>query len=120
MSAQGSLIFSAVFFIIWVGAAVVTINAQLLGGKISFLQSVCVLGFCVFPLNVAAFLCLLWPSGTTGSTLYRVIILTIGYLWSTRASVVFMSELVRKERKLLAAYPVLLFYLVLTWMIFSQ
>ena len=28
---QGSLIFSAVFFIIWVGAAVVTINAQLLG-----------------------------------------------------------------------------------------
>ena len=35
----------------------VTLNAQLLGGKISFFQSVCVLGYCIFPLNVASVLC---------------------------------------------------------------
>ena len=42
---QASLVFAAVFFIVWFGAGVVTLNAQLLGGNISFFQSVCVLGY---------------------------------------------------------------------------
>lgn len=29
---QGALVFAAVFFVVWFGAAVVTLNAQLLGG----------------------------------------------------------------------------------------
>jgi len=43
---QSSLIFASVFVITWCGAAVVTVNAQLLGGTLSFFQSVCVLGTC--------------------------------------------------------------------------
>jgi len=39
-----------IFVIVWIGAAVVTINSLLLGGKISFFQSVCILGYCIFPL----------------------------------------------------------------------
>ena len=35
---QKSLVFASVFVIIWVGAAVVTVNALLLGGNISFFQ----------------------------------------------------------------------------------
>jgi hypothetical protein len=53
-----SLVFAAVFVIVWFGAAAVTINAQLLGGTISFFQSVCILGYCVFPLTLSAFVCL--------------------------------------------------------------
>lgn len=49
-----SAVFAAVFVIVWFGAAAVTINAQLLGGSISFFQSVCILGYCVFPLAIAA------------------------------------------------------------------
>lgn len=30
---QGSLVFAAVFVVVWCGAALVTLNAQLLGGK---------------------------------------------------------------------------------------
>ena len=56
---QEMLLFSSVFFIFWVGSAVVTFNAQLLGGKISFFQSVCVLGYCMFPLNIGSVLCYL-------------------------------------------------------------
>ena len=87
-----------------------TLNAQLLGGKISFFQSVCVLGYCIFPLNVAALICVAWTN-----VVFRAIVLSVGYLWSTRASVVFMSQMVKQERKILAVYPVLLFYIVLTW-----
>ena len=37
---QSSLLFASVFVIVWCGAAVVTVNALLLGGNISFFQSV--------------------------------------------------------------------------------
>ena len=54
-----SLVFAAVFVIVWCGAAAVTINAQLLGGSISFFQSICILGYCVFPLTIASIICLI-------------------------------------------------------------
>jgi hypothetical protein len=41
---QVAVVFTSVFFIIWVGAGVITLNGLLLGGRISFFQSVCVLG----------------------------------------------------------------------------
>lgn len=56
---SGSLVFAAVFVIVWFGAAAVTVNAQLLGGTISFFQSVCILGYCVFPLTLSALACLI-------------------------------------------------------------
>ena len=55
---SASLVFAAVFVIVWIGAAAVTINAQLLGGSISFFQSVCILGYCVFPLTLSSIACL--------------------------------------------------------------
>ena len=51
-------VFAAVFVIVWCGAAVVTLNAVLLGGTVSFFQSICVLGYCVFPLTCAALVCM--------------------------------------------------------------
>lgn len=56
---SGSLVFAAVFVIVWFGAAAVTLNAQLLGGTISFFQSVCILGYCIFPLTLSAMACLI-------------------------------------------------------------
>ena len=67
------------------GAALVTLNAQLLGGTISFFQSICILGYCVFPLTLSAFACMII------GLLYKQIILKllivgVGFVWSTRAS----------------------------------
>jgi len=105
-----------IFVIVWIGAAVVTINSLLLGGKISFFQSVCVLGYCIFPLVIAAIVCsavsLYWPS-----VWFRMVISLACFVWSTGASVGFLAGMVPPERKFLAVYPVLLFYLVLSWMI---
>ena len=112
-SGQAPLVFAVVFVVVWGGAAVVTINAQLLGGKVSFFQSVCVLGYCVFPIVLASFFCLAWTNH-----IYRGIITGLSFVWATRASVVFMSQLVNPDRKMLAAFPTLLFYSVLCWMVF--
>jgi len=110
---QKSLVFSSVFVIIWVGAAVVTANAQLLGGTISFFQSVCVLGYCVCPLVLASLACLVSTSG-----LFRTPLVLFTFLWSCRAAQVFFGEQVPSNRKALAAFPVGLFYVLLAWMIF--
>jgi len=113
---QKALVFAGVFVLVWIGAAVVTLNAQLLGGTISFFQSVCILGYCVFPLDVACFACLLSKS-IFSSPLVNLVIVSVGFMWSTRASVVFMSLVVGPERKLLCVYPVFFFYTFISWLV---
>jgi len=109
---QASLVFASVFVIIWCGAAVVTVNALLLGGNISFFQSVCVLGYCIFPLNLASVICLVG-----GHILWRVFVVAVCFFWSTGASLGFMGELVPPNRKALAVYPLFLFYTAIGWLI---
>ncbi|KAI1913441.1 hypothetical protein LOZ61_002773 [Ophidiomyces ophidiicola] len=53
---QKSLVFSGMFCIVWIGEAVVTLQIKLLGGNISFFQSVCLIGYTTFPLVIAALL----------------------------------------------------------------
>eukprot|EP00451_Oxyrrhis_marina_P040659 CAMPEP_0204392376 /NCGR_PEP_ID=MMETSP0469-20131031/61726_1 /ASSEMBLY_ACC=CAM_ASM_000384 /TAXON_ID=2969 /ORGANISM="Oxyrrhis marina" /LENGTH=192 /DNA_ID=CAMNT_0051386353 /DNA_START=11 /DNA_END=586 /DNA_ORIENTATION=- len=99
---QAGQVFALVFVVVWIGSAVVTANALLLKGKISFFQSVCVLGYCIFPLVIAAILSWVF-------NLYRIvkiIFVVIGFTWATGASVGFMSDLVPEDRKVLAVYPV--------------
>merc|ERR1712059_129509 len=55
--ADGGPEFAEVFVIVWVGAMVVTLNTKLLGGSISFFQSVCVLGYCLLPLVLSLVVC---------------------------------------------------------------
>lgn len=111
-SNQAGMAFALVFIIVWVGSAVVTLNAVLLRGKISFFQSVCVLGYCICPLVLAAFLSMMMP--VMG---LKVIFVCVGFTWATGASVGFMAELVPEDRKALGVYPVWLFYVAIAWMI---
>jgi hypothetical protein len=120
-SGQHSLVFAGVFVLVWVGAAVVTLNAKLLGGKMcvrlswarcqalswvalgwlwvpapshtpplhpshpigcsSFFQSVCVLGYCVCPLVIAAVLGLF-----LSSAVWKVPIVIGAFFWSCRGA----------------------------------
>jgi hypothetical protein len=114
---QKALVFAGVFVLIWIGAAIVTLNAQLLGGTISFFQSVCVLGYCVFPLNVACFICLIFKVMISSSLAFKLAIVSVGFVWSTRASVVFMAQIIPISRSVLAVYPVFFFYAFISWMV---
>eukprot|EP01118_Nematostelium_gracile_P008390 TRINITY_DN2785_c0_g1_i1.p1 TRINITY_DN2785_c0_g1~~TRINITY_DN2785_c0_g1_i1.p1 ORF type:complete len:185 (-),score=29.10 TRINITY_DN2785_c0_g1_i1:63-617(-) len=109
-----------IFVIIWVGAAIVTANALLLGGKINFFQSVCLLGYCVFPMLVAAILLYFIHLSTTPPLWLKLVISFSAFLWSTGASIGFLASMVPQERKALAVYPVFLFYLVLAWLIVTH
>ncbi len=74
---QSTLIFTTVFVIVWLGSCVITINAILLGGKISFFQTVCALGYSLGPLDIAALICIWWPN-----LIFRLIVVSICWGWS--------------------------------------
>ena len=110
-----TLLFEIVFIIVWLGGAVISVNGQLLGGTISFFQSICLLGYCLFPLNIAALLNLM--IGSFCHVIVKLLYVGVAFAWSTYSSMGFMSEMVPADRKELAMYPVFLFYLFLSWFI---
>lgn len=111
-SGQAPFVFTFVFVVVWVGSAVVTVNGKLLGGKISFFQSVCVLGYCVFPLVIASIVGLFVPF-----LLIKGLVVLGAFIWSFTASIGFLGETNLENRKMLATYPIFLFYFILSWVI---
>ena len=109
---QKADVFALVFVVVWCGAGVVTLNTLLLGGNVSFFQSVCLLGYCIFPLNIAALLTRVWANAW-----FRIAVTGVCFIWATRASVPFIEGLVPESRKILAVYPVFLFYLSMAWLV---
>ncbi|KEP60869.1 UNVERIFIED_CONTAM: Yip1 domain-containing protein [Hammondia hammondi] len=108
--------FSLVYVFVSLGASVVTVNAKLLGSKISFFQSVCVLGYCLFPLDIAAFLNLFVPRSFT---FLKLLVAFLALRWSAGASVAFMSEMIPEEKRTLGVYPIWLFYVGMAWIMCS-
>eukprot|EP00002_Diphylleia_rotans_P018027 TRINITY_DN348_c0_g2_i1.p1 TRINITY_DN348_c0_g2~~TRINITY_DN348_c0_g2_i1.p1 ORF type:complete len:173 (+),score=28.56 TRINITY_DN348_c0_g2_i1:61-579(+) len=97
---QAVLVFSTIFVIVWFGAAVVTINALLLGGKLSFFQSVCVIGYCIFPLTIASVLCLVWRA-----FLWRLIVVIVAFIWSTYGKPIEAHETMKQFRDFSVCFP---------------
>ncbi|GAA5982700.1 hypothetical protein JCM10908_006752 [Rhodotorula pacifica] len=109
---QSLPIFTGVFVIVWLGSVVVTLNAKLLGGKVSFFQSLCVLGYCIFPIDIAAlvavFVDMLW---------IRLPVCAVTLAWSVWAAVNFFGGTrLEKDRAVLAVFPLFLLFFLLTWM----
>ncbi|KAM7195631.1 protein YIP4 [Naviculisporaceae sp. PSN 640] len=104
---QRDIVFSGVFAMIWVGEAVVTLQIKLLGGNISFAQSVCIIGYTLFPLVIAAVLSTLklwW--------IIRIPVYSLLVLWSIAAGVSILGGSgVVKNRVGLAVYPLCVFYI---------
>ena len=102
----------------------------------SFFQSVCVLGYCVFPINISAFIIAL--TKTFLPYIVKLAFVVGSFSWATVckliiifknpyrllqsqsikfliASVGFMATLVSEEKKIMAVFPVFLFYMFLSW-----
>ncbi|KAM9441297.1 protein YIPF6 [Clarias gariepinus] len=113
--------FAEVFVIVWFGSIIITVNSKLLGGTISFFQSLCVLGYCILPLTAAMLVCRLVLLSSNGllSFIVRLVVVTASFGWSTFASTAFLADSQPPNRKALVVYPVFLFYFVIGWMILT-
>ncbi|KAM0718474.1 hypothetical protein Q7P37_005544 [Cladosporium fusiforme] len=111
---QRSYVFSGVFATIWVAEAVVTFQIKLLGGNISFFQSVCIIGYTLFPLVIASLL-----SALRVPTIVRIPVYSVLGLWSLAAGVSILGGSgVVKNRVSLAVYPLFVFYVGLDCLCF--
>ncbi|XP_064540455.1 protein YIPF6 [Drosophila montana] len=114
--------FAQVFVIVWIGAAIVTLNSKLLGGNISFFQSVCVLGYCLTPVALALIICRIILLSTQTRFLFflRFVTTTLGFAWATYASFIFLGQSQPPHRKPLAVYPIFLFFFIISWLVLSH
>ncbi|KAI9620147.1 hypothetical protein KEM48_008264 [Puccinia striiformis f. sp. tritici PST-130] len=107
---QSLSVFTGVFVIVWVGSVIVTLNARLLGGRVSLFQSICVLGYCLFPLFVAALVALFirWLP-------IRVLLSVCGWAWSVWAAMNFFGGTRLEDGR--AFWPsILSVYFMLLWL----
>uniref|UniRef100_A0A4W6ESU4 Protein YIPF n=1 Tax=Lates calcarifer TaxID=8187 RepID=A0A4W6ESU4_LATCA len=118
---QGGPQFAEVFVIVWFGSIIITLNSKLLGGTISFFQSLCVLGYCIMPLTVAMAVCrivLISGSGNvsfavaagSGDGVLRLVHLRLHGLPRRQPA---------SQPQGAGVYPVFLFYFVIGWMILT-
>ncbi|BFF95442.1 protein YIPF6 [Drosophila madeirensis] len=114
--------FAQVFVIVWIGAAIVTLNSKLLGGNISFFQSVCVLGYCLTPVAISLIVCriILLSAQTRLLFFLRFVTTTMGFAWATYASFIFLGQSQPPHRKPLAVYPIFLFFFIISWLVLSH
>ncbi|KAG0202764.1 hypothetical protein BGX28_004807 [Mortierella sp. GBA30] len=109
---QKITVFTWIFIIVWLGSAVVTVNAKLLGGRVSFFQSVCVIGYCLFPLVLVSVVSIVVPS-----IYIRLPLCGVAFAWASWASIGFLSDSNLANRRALGVYPLFLFYFIIAWMI---
>ena len=81
------------------------ISSKFQGGHIIFFQSLSLLGYCLFPLDVGALICML-----KDNVIVKVVVVCVTLAWSSWAAYPFMSSAVSPRRKALALYPVFLMY----------
>jgi len=117
--------FTEIFTLTFFGSCVVTLNIKLLGGTISFFQSLCVLGYCLLPPGAAALLCHILEFASRQSNFIfalRLIITAMGFFWATYAAMAFLSSPASQppKRKALVVYPIFLFYFVISWLILTH
>ncbi|GAB0099299.1 Protein YIPF [Sergentomyia squamirostris] len=120
---EGGPEFAQVFVIVWIGAMIVTLNSKLLGGNISFFQSVCVLGYCLTPVALSLIISqvILLASVQTKLLFFIRLVTTIGgFVWATYASFIFLGDSQPANRKPLAVYPIFLFYFIISWLVISD
>ncbi|BDA47297.1 Protein YIPF6 [Coccomyxa sp. Obi] len=110
-SPKPSAVFSFVFGTCAAGAVVLTVNVVLLGGNIGFFQSMCLLGYCLFPMDIAAIV-----TALTTNMIARWIVVLVGLAWASWASVPFIGGSVSPARRALAVYPLLLLYVAMGWL----
>ncbi|KAM0947407.1 putative Yip1 domain-containing protein [Dioscorea sansibarensis] len=113
-SVKKSEVFAVAFAVLAAGAIILTLNVLLLGGHIIFFQSLSLVGYCLFPLDIGALICML-----KDNVIIKIVVVAITLAWSSWAAYPFMSAAVAPRRKALALYPVFLLYISIGFLIIA-
>eukprot|EP01017_Pseudomicrothorax_dubius_P029764 TRINITY_DN3651_c0_g1_i1.p1 TRINITY_DN3651_c0_g1~~TRINITY_DN3651_c0_g1_i1.p1 ORF type:complete len:131 (-),score=4.32 TRINITY_DN3651_c0_g1_i1:137-529(-) len=107
-------IFGSIFMIVWAGSVIVTMNTRFLGGPASLFQSICVMGYCIFPLIIPVVVSFFFNMGAG----YKTIVIGTCLFWSIISAMAFMGDIVPEHRRFLGTYPIVLFYVFISCFVF--
>ncbi|CAN1229163.1 Protein YIP4a [Linum grandiflorum] len=102
------------FFIVFLGLVLSWSASVKKGGHIIFFQSLSLLGYCLFPLDIGALICML-----KDNVILKIVVVCVTLAWSSWAAYPFMSTAVNPRRKALALYPVFLMYVSVGFLIIA-
>ena len=112
---EKSQLTTLIFIIFWLGGVILYLNANFLGVKASIFQMFCLLGYCLFPLNISAIIITIFNL----NDILRLIFVMISLIWSIYSSSDYLKAISNQEQRYLVLYPCILFYLYISWFIFS-
>jgi len=112
---EKSQMVALIFVIFWFGGVILYLNAHFLGVKASIFQIFCLLGYCLFPLNLSAIIVTL----INFNDIIRLIIVLFTLVWSVYSSSDYLKVITNQDQRYLVLYPFILFYLYISWFIFS-
>jgi len=111
---EKSNIMVLLFALFWIGSFLIYLNANLLDSKIKLFPIMCLLGYCLFPLNVAAFILAL----TNFYDIFKLIIVGVMCFWSLFCIEGYIKYACENEQKFLVFYPAILLFIFISWFIF--
>ena len=114
-SKEKSQMIILIFIVFWMGGVILFLNANFLGVKTSIFQIFCLLGYCLFPLDVSA----IFVSLFNVNDVLRFLIVGIMCAWSIYSSSDYLKNLTNPDQRYLVLYPCILFYLYISWFIVS-
>ena len=82
---NAGLLLVITFVVIWIGGLIVTLNAQFLGSKLLLFQSVCLIGYCVFPFVVFGLLIKLTPFLPK---VVHIVFSLLGLIWASLCKII--------------------------------
>jgi hypothetical protein len=109
-STQKSNTFSLVFIVFWLGSFLIYLNANLLEIKISIFQIFCLLGYCLFPLNLSALILSIFKT----FEIIRIFVVLFGCFWACFSMRGFLINSANENNRTLVLYPAILFYLFIS------
>ena len=84
-----STTFMVLFFAVFIGGVIVTFNIKVLGGKISYFQSVSILGYCISPIFIALIVVQILKFFQIQNSLIRLIAIVAAAIWSILGIYIF-------------------------------
>ena len=104
-----------IFAIFFLGGLLVYLNAHLLDSKIKLFPVLCLLGYCLFPLNISAFILAV----SNFYEIIRFIIVSLACGWALFSVEGYFRSVCSPEQKYLMFYPAILMFAFLSWFIFT-
>ena len=105
-----------IFLIFWLGSFLVFLNSNLLGVNTSIFQIFCLLGYCLFPLNISSLIFCFVKT----NDIIKLLFIGLTCFWSLFSVSSYLKNLANSEQRYLVLYPVILLYFFISWFIFTM